>query len=505
MRFVQWSPPKIESYPHSLSNILNPAPLRYTSQIVTTNQKRVHIIGICGVATSALAAAFHKQGWAVTGSDKGFFPPVSTALASMNIPFYAGWHPEKIEEHGRPDIIIAGGGGTSPSNPEIVYAKEKAIPVLSFAQALGQHVVKKNSIVTAGTWGKTTTSALLSFILIKAGMNPSYFTGGLSLSHDAGAMTDSDWSVVEGDEYQAAIWDKQAKFNYYSPKHLLLTSVSWDHADLYPTEQEYMAAFEGLVRKIPSDGIIVACADGPAVEKILTAAGKESQTITYGKEIGTQYYYHSVMHTKNGLEFTIDHKGHSYPISSPMLGRFNAENIAGCFAMAHAIGIAPEVIQKAIQEFKGIKRRFEKRYEGSVTVLDCHAPTPEKATSVLESIREVYDKKIIAVYEPNIGGRQRASQAAYDNAFTAATTVVIPRLSKLKVSAEETERALEGDELAAIISKTHTSAAYTDDDAALISTVTQNAQDGDVIVFLGSHGFRGMIEETVKTLETRNT
>src|ERR1035437_6756391 len=162
--------------------------------------KRVHIVGIAGVATSALAIAFHKAGVKVTGSDKGFFPPVSTELEKQGIDFYAGWHPEKIEENGRPDIIVAGGVGTSLSNPEVMYAKEKNIPLLSFAEALAKYIIKKNSIVVTGTWGKTTISSILSFVLLKSDMNPSYFTGGLSLSHPTGVLSDSDWCVVEGDE-----------------------------------------------------------------------------------------------------------------------------------------------------------------------------------------------------------------------------------------------------------------------------------------------------------------
>jgi len=126
-----------------------------------------------------------------------------------------------------PDFVIAGGSGTSASNPETLYANEKGIPVISFAEALGKYVVRKNSIVCAGTWGKTTISALLSFILSEAGMRPGYFSGGVSLSHPSAALSDSDWSVVEGDEYQVSISDHRPKFAYYSPTHLLLTSVSW--------------------------------------------------------------------------------------------------------------------------------------------------------------------------------------------------------------------------------------------------------------------------------------
>ncbi|MEK7609670.1 MAG: Mur ligase family protein [Patescibacteria group bacterium] len=475
----------------------------------------LHIIGICGVATSALAIAFHKKGVKVTGSDKGFFPPVSIELEKQKIEFYAGWHPEKMVANGRPDTIIIGGGGTSPSNPEIIYAKEHNISVYSYAEILQKYFIKKNSIVVTGTWGKTTISAMLSFVLLRAKMDPSYFTGGLSLSHDTGALSDSNWSVVEGDEYQVSISDHRPKFVYYSPTYLILTSVSWDHADLYPTEKAYFDEFRNLVNKIPENGKIVACIDNDGVKKIIGDKLESGERIiTYGKTAGTNYQYDSVIPTKNGLDFIIEsargRPAHaSFKIHSPMLGRFNAENITAVFAMASEVGIKPEKIIKAIAEFKGIKRRFEKRFEGEITVMDCHAPTPEKAASVLENIKEVYKNKIIAVYEPNIGGRQRSSAGMYDGAFKDADIVIVPRLTKLKIERGPTslarsdlaQKPLEGDELARIIGKTHTNVHYLANDEDLVTFLKSEAKRGDMIAFLGSHGFRGMIEETVKKFQ----
>jgi UDP-N-acetylmuramate-alanine ligase len=156
---------------------------------------------------------------------------------------------------------------------------------------------------------------------------------------------------------------------------------------------------------------------------------------------------------------------------------------------------------EVIADFKGIKRRFEKRLEGDITVMDCHAPTAEKAASVLANIREVYHAKIIVVYEPNIGGRQRSSSRMYDGAFKDADTVIIPHLTKLKVADDGSETPLEGDELAATIKKTYAEVQYIEDDATLVASLKQQAQKGDIIVFMGSHGFRGMIEETVKVLQ----
>jgi UDP-N-acetylmuramate: L-alanyl-gamma-D-glutamyl-meso-diaminopimelate ligase len=450
------------------------------------DQKHIHIVGICGVATSAIAIAFKKTDWKVTGSDKGFFPPVSTELENHKIEFYAGWHPEKV---GKPDIVMTGGSGTSPNNPEVVYARENNIPIYDYPQILEKYFIKNNSIVTVGTWGKTTTTSLLSYILLQAKMDPSYFTGGLSLSHDTGALGESDWSVVEGDEYQVSISDRRPKFVYYHPTHLLLTSVSWDHADLYPTEEAYFKVFYELVEK---QKLIVACNDDAGVHKVL----KDKKFISYGKTSESKYYYHDIKHTREGLEFSIN----DYKVKSPMLGSFNAENITGAFAMATEIGIDPKLTIKAIHDFKGIKRRFEKRFEGDVTVMDCHAPTAEKATSILSSLKEIYDKKVLAVYEPNIGGRQRSSAHMYDKAFTNADTVIIPHLSRLKVPEGDIELPMEGPELAQTIGKTHKNVVFIEDDAELVNMLKNTSKKGDVIVFLGSHGFRGMIEETVTSL-----
>lgn len=460
--------------------------------LVNKAQKHLHIIGICGTATSALAIAFHKNGWKVTGSDKGFYPPVSTHLSEAGVTYYAGWHPENM---GMPDVVMIGGSGKSSVNPEMLYAQEKNIPIFSYPEIIEKYFLRENNIVCAGTWGKTTTSFLLSYIFEKAGWNPTYMTAGVSDSlKDTAKLTDTKWCILEGDEYTGSQVDNVAKFFHYHPTHLLLTSVSWDHADIYPTEELYFDAFRKLVKEMPTTGMIVACVDNVGVKKVVG----DKKFISYGKG-ASDYQYHNESHTRNGLSFLIKIKTGDYSIASPMLGRFNIENITAAFAVAHSIGIKPEKIIAAIKEFKGIKRRLEKRYESDVTVLDCHAPTPEKATSVLESIREVYDKKILTVYEPNIGGRQRASIHMYDNAFKNTDVVVVPRLSKIKVDTAS-EKPLEGDELALLISKTHPNCHYIEGDENLVTFLKSSAGRGDVIAFLGSHGFRGMIEETITSL-----
>jgi len=240
---------------------------------------RIHFIGICGVAMSALAIAFKKAGheklpdgslvpcFEVSGSDVGFFPPVSTNLEKHNIKFYPGWHPEKM---GTPDLVVVGNVASS-TNPEWQYVQEKKLNYKSYPEAIEEFFIKENSIVCAGTYGKTTTSALLAFVLSECGYNPSYMFGGIAVDEgfDSASLgneprkvqTSSEprggYSVTEGDEYKSARWDNGAKFFHYHPTHLLLTAIQWDHADVYPTEESYFEAFEKLVKSVPENGLLV--------------------------------------------------------------------------------------------------------------------------------------------------------------------------------------------------------------------------------------------------------
>jgi UDP-N-acetylmuramate: L-alanyl-gamma-D-glutamyl-meso-diaminopimelate ligase len=464
--------------------------------------KHVHIIGICGVATSALAIALHRAGVKVTGSDKGFFPPVSTELEKHGVSFYAGWHPEKMIEHGIPDlVVITTASGTH--NPETIYAREHNIPHLGYMEVFQKYFIREHSIVATGTWGKTSLTALLSFILEHAQYDPTYMFGGVSLSHDASArLTTSSYSVFEGDEYKSSPTDTTPKFFYYNPTHILLTAVSWDHADLYPTEKSYFDVFNTLIARIPENGLIVANTDHAKVTELLKDCHKK--IISYGTHTA-DYVCDNIQQSRHGIDFDITHTGNIYRIHSPMIGAFQAENITGCFAIAESIGIQPTVIIEAICQFKGLKRRLEKRLDGKIsnsgiTIFDDIAHSAEKAATVLANLKSIYRGKIIAIFEPNIGGRSRESNIKYDHAFKDAGIMVIPHLTKLKVSEDGSEQPMEGQELCEVIKKTHRDVHYIEDDKTLVDFLISSAKKDDVIVFLGSHGFRGMIEETVKRL-----
>ncbi len=472
-------------------------------------QKHIHFIGICGVAMSAIAVAFHKKDWRVTGSDKGFFPPVSTYLKNAGIEYYPGWHVEKMTEQGDPDLVVVGNVAGS-SNPEWQYVQEKKLNYKSYPEVINEYFCKKDNIVCAGTYGKTTTAALLSWIFLQAKQDISYMFGGLSLNdidsaHISDEQSDFSLGIFEGDEYKTSRADMRAKFVHYKPVFVVLTGAQWDHADIYKTADDYKQAFVDLLEMIPSKknnmGSVIACIDDKNVQKIITHV--KSELITFGQGEQADYRYSDVAQNESGLAFTIHHKHKTYEIRCQLIGEYNAQNITGAFAMANRIGIQKEKIIKAITTFKGLKRRMEKRFEGQITVIDDIAHSPAKAASVLSNLKKIYKGKIIAVFEPNTGNRLPSAVEGYKNAFKDADIVLIPRLTRVKQNPQDTEHPMDGVRLREILAKKNPSTQiwYCSDDEESIDLLVRHSEPGDVIAFLGSHGFRGIIENLVEKLK----
>lgn len=474
--------------------------------MIPDSTKRIHFIGICGVAMSALAIAFKNAGHTVTGSDAGFFPPISTELEKYNIHFYPGWHPEKMVGKGVPDLVVVGNVASS-TNPEWLYVQEHKLTYKSYPEVIAEFFIKKNSIVCAGTYGKTSSAALLSWILTQAGYEPSYMFGGLAMDENfdsaslAGHSTAEPWSIVEGDEYKSARWDQRPKFTHYSPTHLLLTGLSWDHADMYATEQAYFEAFKQLLQMVQKNGTVIVNGDNTNIQSLISSF--QFPVIQYGSSNKFDYQCNNVTMTKCGIKLDILHNENTYHITSPLLGEYQAANITGCFAMAHTIGIPAEKIITAIKTFRGMKRRLEKRYEGNVTVFDDIAHSPAKAKATLETLRKIYlENKIFAIFEPNTGNRQSEAIPGYDHAFDAAYAVMIPALTKIKKDATQSAEPLNSHELREVITKTHPHAWNCTDDEELVDVIYKELAPDDVVVFLGSHGFRGMIEKLIEKLKT---
>ncbi len=487
-------------------------------------KKHIHFIGICGVAMSALALAMKKAGHTITGSDVGIYPPISTYLKASGVDYYTGWHPDRVlrsfSEGGKDGNLVVVGNVAGSTNPEWLYVQENKIPYKSYPEIIADFFVKENSIVCAGTYGKSTSTAILTWLFRELDYDPSYMFGGISLNDmSAAELTNGKYSILEGDEYKSSRWDNGPKFAHYSPTHLLLTSVVWDHADVYPTEESYVDAFANLLKNIPENGLVVLSAkvihDEPQLAKL-----PKSKIVTYGKTEDNDYQYKNVITTKDGLSFDICNNSNIYSVTTNTIGDYMADNMTGCFALAHSMGIEPEKIIKHLASFKNIKRRLEKKYDANVTVFDDIAHSPKKAEAVLRSIKKIYKRhperspdevqdiaegsptslpRIFAVFEPNSGNRQPESIPGYDNAFVSSDEVIIPKLTRVKRDPNKPEP-IDGVKLAEIISKTHDSVKYIWEDKELVDYLAKNTKKGDVIIFLGSHGFRGMISQLVSRL-----
>jgi UDP-N-acetylmuramate: L-alanyl-gamma-D-glutamyl-meso-diaminopimelate ligase len=336
----------------------------------------------------------------------------------------------------------------------------------------------------------------MSHICRELGKDPSYMFGGLAQSGmPSAAIGDGTISIMEGDEYKSARWDMRAKFMHYSPTHLLLTAARWDHADIYPTEEDYREAFRTLVGMVPETGVIVRSADEPSIDHVIDNA--TCAVVTYGMTTDADITYRDVKQSTEGLSFEITIADQSYPVTSPMIGRYVAENIAGCIAMCHVLGCDIQLVIDAIKTFPGIKRRLEKRGQtaAGVPVFDDIAHSPDKARSVLKNLTEIFSGNIYCIYEPNTGNRRPQAMPLYDHAFADADAVIIGRLSRVKIDPNDPDKPVNGEELANQIKKTHERVHYIASDDKLIEFLNTNAASGDAIVFCGSHGFRGMIEQ----------
>lgn len=473
--------------------------------------KYVHFIGICGVGMAGVAVMMQKIGWKVTGSDKGFFPPISDFLKKNKINFYPGWHPEKI---GNPDLIVVG-NFISLNNPEYLFAGEKGLKIKSYPELVREYIVKKNSVVVAGTFGKTTISAFTAHILKTAKLSPSWFIGGLAKNFSCGAANNQgNWSVVEGDEYTTARWDLQPKFFLYKPRQLILTSILWDHLDVFPREKDYDQAFEKLIKMIPAQGLIIA-AKGKETQKIDKMISlSKAKTIRYGKKefinSPDDYAYEITSLNEYGSQFIVYHPAVASKdnkvlgkFKTKLLGEHLVENLLAGIALAHYYHLDLKTIQRATKSFRGVKRRLEIRKGiNNIKIIDDLAHSPAKAKASLASLKSHFPQaRIFAIFEPNVGNRTISSKNFYQNAFLQTDTVIIPRLSQTKTN-EEQEPRMNGQELAKIIKQKNKglNVLYLENDDELIKFLTRNVKPKDIIVFLGSHGFRGMIEKTIKSL-----
>ncbi len=457
-------------------------------------------MGICGVGMSSLAGILKEKGYIITGSDQNIYPPISTFLESLSIPVKKGYSPSNL--YPKPDLVIVGNVITK-DNPEAGELLHLGIPYFSMPQALKKFAMdRKKSIVIAGTHGKTTTSALTVWILELAGMNPSFMIGGIAKNFNSNfKLATGPYFVIEGDEYDTAFFDKRPKFLHYNPFLTLLTSIEFDHADIYKGIEDIKDSFRRLIQIIPAEGLLCANIDDPTIYDEIKKARCPSLTYALKKEADLKIGDITANDGRTRLTI-LKGKKEYLSVTTDLYGNHNIYNILAAISIASHLKIKGEIIAKAIKSFKGVKRRLELigNYM-DILVIDDFAHHPTSVRETVKAVKSHYrNRRLVAVFEPRSNSsRRNIFQNTYASSFNCADLVILPeppmmdkillkeRFSSIKLTANLKEGGIE--------------AHYFPNNDDLLEELLTLIKRGDVILIMSNGAFDHIQERLLDRLK----
>jgi UDP-N-acetylmuramate: L-alanyl-gamma-D-glutamyl-meso-diaminopimelate ligase len=466
------------------------------------DRKRIHLIGVCGTAMATLAALLRSRGHTVRGSDQNVYPPMSEFLAAEQIQTFSGYDAAHIT----PDLdLVVVGNAISRGNPELEAVLERKIRYCSLPEIIrDQFLWGAESVVVAGTHGKTTTTSLTAWLLTHGRLDPTVLVGGIALNFGTGGSSYHLGSgrhfVIEGDEYDSAFFDKTAKFLKYLPDIAIINNIEFDHADIYANLDEVRLAFRRLANLVPRTGLLLLGRDSPDAAALEATA--VSPVETFGLNDGATWQAHDLV-TRDGLtRFGVRRRGEPYgAFESPMLGVHNVRNALAAIAVGARAGLGPDDLAAGLRAFKGIKRRLETVGVGSgVTILDDFAHHPTAVFETLSALRSGYPgRRIWAVFEPRSASScRRVFQDAFAAAFGAADEVIVAAV--FRSSLPEAER-LDAGKLVADLQRQGRQARHIPDNDEIIATIVREHRDGDVVVLMSNGGFGGIHRKLLRALD----
>jgi UDP-N-acetylmuramate: L-alanyl-gamma-D-glutamyl-meso-diaminopimelate ligase len=466
-----------------------------------TDKKHVHLIGICGTAMASLAGMLKQRGFRVTGSDAAAYPPMSDFLLELGIPVAQPFDARHLEP--APDLVVVG-NAISRGNAELEHLLDRRIPFCSLPQLLhDEFLCGKEVLVVAGTHGKTTTTSMLAWIFHTAGMQPSFLIGGIAENFGSSFhLGQGKHFILEGDEYDTAFFDKGPKFLHYFPDAIILTSVEFDHADIYKDLDAVETAFKRLVNLIPRRGRIIAfdgaaggATKSPSLERCLSKAF--CPVDRYGAAAQSSWQVTNLRLDSAKTSWTVLHGGRVWAdLEFPLAGEYNVWNATAAAAMAAAYGISKEEIASALTTFKSVKRRLEVKAEvNGITIIDDFAHHPTAIAATLKALRARYaGARLWAILEPRSNTlRRRILQADLARSLAIADEVVIASVFRSE-ALPENER-LELPELALDIQKhgKRTRLIATADE--IVEAIAPEMRSGDIVAILSNGGFGGIYEK----------
>ena len=462
-----------------------------------------HFIGIAGTAMATLAAMLIARGVPVQGSDHGVYPPMSDFLVHEGIRYFDSYSADHITS----DIaMVIVGNAISRGNPELEEVLDRKIRFQSLPEALRERFLwNARSIVIAGTHGKSTTTALTGWLLASCGRDPSLLVGGIALnfagSYRLGSGRDF---VIEGDEYDSAFFDKTAKFLKYLPDIAVVGNLEYDHADIYPDMEALRLAFRRFIGLIPRNGRLIVGADSPEAMQLAPAA--RSAVETFGQAADAHWRAGEIRPEGDHVTFELtvhgEPQGH---VRVPLYGQHNVRNALAAMAAGRAAGLSIEEMQRALLEFKGVRRRLERRgVAAGVTVFDDFAHHP---TAIFETVRAVKwsypDRRLWAIFEPRSATScRRVFQDDFARAFADSGADEIVLASVFRSTLPDDER-LSVDQLVADVARSGRRARHIASVEEIVATVAAEASPGDVVVIMSNGGFGGIHEKLLTALRAR--
>jgi UDP-N-acetylmuramate: L-alanyl-gamma-D-glutamyl-meso-diaminopimelate ligase len=456
---------------------------------------------------AALAGMLKQRGFRVTGSDAAAYPPMSDFLRELDIPVAQPFDAKNLDP--RPDLVVIG-NAISRGNVELEHVLDHRLPFCSLPQLLHDEFLRgKEVLVVAGTHGKTTTTSMLAWIFHSAGLDPSFLIGGIAENFGSSFhLGDGKHFILEGDEYDTAFFDKGPKFLHYFPDAIILTSVEFDHADIYKDLDAVETAFKRLVNLIPRRGPIiafdgVAAASGsPSLDRCLAKAFCPIDR--YGVGPRANWHVTNLRLDPGGTSWTLLHDGEHYTdFEFTLAGEYNVWNATAAAALAASCGIPKESIAAALKTFKSVKRRLEvKAQVNGVTIIDDFAHHPTAIAGTLKALRARYPgSRLWAILEPRSNTlRRRVLQADLACSLALADEIVVANVFRSEAIPENERMQLP--ELAVEIRRSGKQARLLADADAIVQTITPELRSGDVVAILSNGGFGGIYEKLPAHLRT---
>ena len=463
------------------------------------------MIGIGGSAMAPLAGMLRDRGYRVTGSDAGVYPPASTLLESLGIPFSPKFDAANLTP--APDLVVVG-NALSRGNVEIEEMLDRKLKYHSLPEILEEEFLPgKHSIVVSGTHGKTTSTAMLAWIFQVGGKKPNFLVGGIAENFGKRyGLAGGEEFILEGDEYDSAYWDKAAKFFHYHPDDLIITSLEYDHADIYADFDAYQLAFRRLVNLVPRRGRIVVWGDTDAGEALRHAAEKAfCPVITYGLESGNHWSATDVQSDGDGMKFRVKYKGEAYgEFRLAATGHHNVLNALAALVVAQGRGINRETLQQALSTFRSVRRRMDVKGEvdGIVVVDDfAHHPTAVRATIEAARLRWP-NRRLWAILEPRSNSmRRRVFQDALPSALALGDRVLLGSVHRAGQLSDE--QRLDPEAVAAAVRQLGKDARVLPGADAIADLLAAEARAGDLLLVMSNGNFDGLCEKLLKKLAAR--